>query len=638
MAISSGQTIGQYVIKKKIGEGGMGSVYLAEQPAVSREVVVKVLASDFAATPGAVDRFKREADMIARLEHPHILPVYDFGQVDGSLYLVMRYMRGGSLADRIEARSLTRDQLMAYLGQIAQALDYAHERGVIHRDLKPANILLDELGNAYLADFGLAKSMEGTRDLTATGSILGTPAYMSPEQARGEKLDARSDVYSFALLLYRGLAGRLPFDAGDPWSLIQKVLTEPPPSILTYAPRLPAAVDESLQRALAKNPARRPGRATEVVDSVRMALEGAGGAPSVATQAGGGRAPVSRPPSAGSVPISIPATRPRSRMRWAVAGAALLVIGAVVVGGGVLAYSLILRGGGLAPRASVYPAGDSPRSLLFDGQSMWVANFFDNAISQVTATGCDTSPDPCGKSIHTFPVDTAPVALATDGASLWVASAANSTLTQVSLDTGQEQARFKLPHVPSSMIYADGALWTSNSFAGTVTKISTNGETLGDYAVGTEPLGMAFDGSSLWVALQGGRAVVQIDPTDGRLARTIPLDGQAHAVAFDGRHLWAALGDSHEVLEIDPAGGDVLARVEVGERPSALIFDGTSLWSADLGSKAVSRIDVTTAERMTTVSLQGGPYALAWVPCGEGCGDLWTANEADDTLSRVRIK
>src|SRR3990172_1596885 len=247
MPISPGQTIGQYVIKKKIGEGGMGAVYLAEQPAVKRSVVLKVLASDFAATPGAVDRFKREADMIARLEHPHILPVYDFGEVDGSLYLVMRFMRGGSMLDLLEAKSLTREQLLDYLGQIAEALDYANEGGVIHRDLKPANILLDDLGNAYLADFGLAKSVGGTRDLTATGSVLGSPAYMSPEQARGDKLDRRSDVYSFAVMIYLALSGHLPFDADDAWGFITKHISEAPVPIRQYAPDLPTAVEDVLE-------------------------------------------------------------------------------------------------------------------------------------------------------------------------------------------------------------------------------------------------------------------------------------------------------------------------------------------------------------------------------------------------------
>jgi len=638
MPISPGQTIGQYVIKKKIGEGGMGAVYLAEQPAVKRSVVLKVLASDFAATPGAVDRFKREADMIARLEHPHILPVYDFGEVDGSLYLVMRFMRGGSMLDLLEAKSLTREQLLDYLGQIAEALDYAHERGVIHRDLKPANILLDDLGNAYLADFGLAKSMEGTRDLTATGSILGTPAYMSPEQARGEKLDARSDVYSFALLLYRGLAGRLPFNVQDPWEMIQKVLTEDPPSILTYAPRLPAAVDEALQRALAKNPARRSDRATEVIQSVRLSLEGALGASPGTTQAGGLRAPVSRPPSGAAAPVSVPAERPRTGRRWVIAAAALLVIGAVVVGGIAVGVSLISGRDALSSEVHVYPAGDSPRSLLFDGESIWVAAFFDNAITRITATGCDATPDPCGKTLDTYPVDSAPVALATDGTSLWVASALNSSLARVSFDTGQEEARFKLPHVPSALLFAGGSIWTANSFAGTVSKISTEGEILGDYAVGQEPLGLAFDGASLWIALQGGRAIVQLDPADGGILNTIPMDGQAFALAFDGQHLWAALGDRGEIVEIDPADGSLLGRVSVGERPSALLFDGMTLWSADQGSDSVSRIDVATAEKTSTIGVKGGPYALAWVPCGEGCGDLWTVNDAEDTLSRVRIK
>src|SRR3989338_1198123 len=216
MPITPGQMIGQYRVGAKIGEGGMGAVYQAEQPAIGRTVVLKVLSANLTDNPEMLDRFKREVDIIARLEHPHILPVYDFGQHEGNPYIVMRFMGGGALLDRMRAQTLTREQLLRTLEQVADALDYAHERNIVHRDLKPANILLDERGNACLADFGLAKTLEGSADLTATGSILGTPAYMSPEQARGEKLNARSDVYSLAVMTYEALAGRQLFPAPTP--------------------------------------------------------------------------------------------------------------------------------------------------------------------------------------------------------------------------------------------------------------------------------------------------------------------------------------------------------------------------------------------------------------------------------------
>ena len=168
MPITSGQAIGQYIIQEKLGEGGMGAVYKADQPAIHRSVALKVLSANVSGDPDALDRFKREVDIIAELEHPYILPVYDFGQVDDNPYIVMRYMGGGSLYGQLRERSMSQDQLLRVLRQVAEALDYAHARDVIHRDLKPANVLLDDSGNACLADFGLAKTMAGSRDLTET--------------------------------------------------------------------------------------------------------------------------------------------------------------------------------------------------------------------------------------------------------------------------------------------------------------------------------------------------------------------------------------------------------------------------------------------------------------------------------------
>lgn len=201
-------SIGRYQIKHELRRGGMATVYRAYDPRFGRDVAIKVLPPEFLHDPDFRARFEREAHIIAALEHPGIVPVYDFGEEAGLPYLVMRYMVGGSLADRLARVPLAPLETARILAAIAPALDMAHARGVIHRDLKPGNILLDEHDNPYIADFGIAKLVEGSAAFTSSG-IMGTPTYMSPEQAQGNvALDGRSDVYALGAMLYELLAGQ----------------------------------------------------------------------------------------------------------------------------------------------------------------------------------------------------------------------------------------------------------------------------------------------------------------------------------------------------------------------------------------------------------------------------------------------
>ncbi|MBZ0122986.1 MAG: serine/threonine protein kinase, partial [Roseovarius sp.] len=188
------QRLGQYEIAAVLGRGGMATVYLARQTSMDRDVAIKVMARELADDEQFIARFQHEAQVIARLQHPHILPVIDFGREGKNIYIVMRLVRGGSLDDRLKSGPLDLPLASRMLAQIASALTFAHEQGIIHRDLKPNNVLLDERDNAYLTDFGIAKMLAGTSKLTATGNILGTPAYMAPEQWRGEGVDARTDT------------------------------------------------------------------------------------------------------------------------------------------------------------------------------------------------------------------------------------------------------------------------------------------------------------------------------------------------------------------------------------------------------------------------------------------------------------
>ena len=261
-----GRTLGQYRLEAPLGKGGMASVYRAYQASMDRYVAIKVMTPEIADDPNFVERFQREARTIGRLEHPHILPVIDFGVSDGIYYIVMRYMDGGSLDDRLRQRRLRVDEIVHYLDQIASALDYAHQRGVIHRDLKPNNVLLDRANNCYLTDFGIARIEGAERKLTATGSVMGTPAYMSPEQAMGRPVDGRSDIYALGVMLYEMVTGRLPFTADTTAALIFQHVYELPPSARQFAPELPEAIDALFNRALAKTPEARHNTAQELAD------------------------------------------------------------------------------------------------------------------------------------------------------------------------------------------------------------------------------------------------------------------------------------------------------------------------------------------------------------------------------------
>ena len=274
MSDLSGKTLGQYQIIKPIGQGGMATIYLAQQPSVKREVAIKVLSAPLQENVSFVRRFNKEVELIAQLQHPQIIPVYDFGDQDDEMYIVMAYLRGGTLAERIDKapKGLPDHETIRLLDLIADGLDYAHTKNIIHRDLKPNNILIDEDDHPYIADFGLAKLTEGKIEMTNT-MMTGTAAYMAPEIAQSGKSTKRADIYALGIMVFEMLAGRLPFEGETPYKMLSAHIHDPVPNIRKFRRDLPQEVQPVLEKALAKNPVGRFATAPEFAAALKSAMK-----------------------------------------------------------------------------------------------------------------------------------------------------------------------------------------------------------------------------------------------------------------------------------------------------------------------------------------------------------------------------
>src|SRR3989440_12365628 len=280
-----GTVLGTCTLQKIIGQGGMGAVFLAQQSRPRRQVAVKVLLPATSLKPhqrtAFLERFRRETDAAASLEHPHILPVHEYGERDGLAYLVVPYISGGTLRDVMEQEvPLPLPKVLNYLEKLTAALDFAHERGVIHRDIKPANILMTSEGRLLLTDFGLVKVIAGGQTpqmrLTGAGAPVGTPDYMSPEQVIGEVVDGRSDLYSLGVILYQMVTGTTPFHGETQMQIAAQQMQAPPPSPRLLRTDSPVGIEEVMLRAMAKRPADRYPCGQDLVDAFRSSLIFAG--------------------------------------------------------------------------------------------------------------------------------------------------------------------------------------------------------------------------------------------------------------------------------------------------------------------------------------------------------------------------
>jgi hypothetical protein len=321
---------GRYRVQDRIGEGGMGVVYRARDERLGRQVALKVMRAGLSDDPTFSLRFEREAAAAAGFEHPNVVPVYDYAEHEGTLYLVMRYVAGRDLRQELAATGrLGLRRTADLVAQVAAGLSAGHRGGHVHRDVKPANVLLtsgpDGREQALLTDFGLAQPQDAARGLTTTGLLLGTVAYMAPEQLRGERASVRSDVYALACVAYECLTGRPPFRGVTDVQTAQGHLSEPVPDPRSFAPDLPPGVVPVLERGLAKSPDLRPASAGELAAALSAAVDGRAGPPT----GGGGHTQVLPLP----VPVEAPAPRRRRRRGLRVAVTVAVLAGVLAAAG-----------------------------------------------------------------------------------------------------------------------------------------------------------------------------------------------------------------------------------------------------------------------------------------------------------------
>ena len=267
-----GRSLGQFRIVERIGSGGMATVFKAYQPTLDRYVAVKVLPAFHARDPIFVKRFVQEARSVAKLQHANIVPIHEFGEQDNITYIVMEYVDGGTLKDRLKQRPVTVPEAVDFVIQAAEGLGCAHGHGIVHRDVKPANMLVRKDGHLLLSDFGIAKILEGTTNLTRAGTGIGTPQYMSPEQGTGQPVDRRSDIYSLGIVLFHALAGRVPFTADSPISITVKHLNDPLPVEILHAKGVPQSIEQVVMKMTAKAPADRYQTTDALIEALTAAL------------------------------------------------------------------------------------------------------------------------------------------------------------------------------------------------------------------------------------------------------------------------------------------------------------------------------------------------------------------------------
>jgi YVTN family beta-propeller protein len=580
VAVGSGPAIGAelggYRLEALVGRGGMSVVYRAEDLRLGRRVALKFLASELAQDARFRERFLAESRLAASIDHAGIVPIFEAGEVDGRLYIAMRYVEGTDLRALVQRDApLAADRAVALVAQLAGGLDAAHGRGLVHRDVKPSNALVAVEGgveHVYLADFGLTKHTTSRGGPTASGEMVGTVDYVAPEQIRGGNVDGRADLYSLGCVLYECLTGEVPFPRGSDVATIYAHLEDEPPRPSARRRDLTLAMDAVVTRAMAKDPARRWQTGDDMARAARAAL-----APS-----GRHRRPL------------------RAPRRVVLATAGLIVGLAAIVGALVLAHS-----GGHPPLAAINA----------------------NAVAVI---------DPAHASLTAqVPTGTSPSQIASGAGAVWVSNTDDGTVSRVDPKTHTVRQTITVGGGPGAIAVGDGGVWVVNSLSGTLSRIDpTINRVVKTVALGNGPSGVCTSAGSIWVANSDDRTVWRIDPRTDRRTKSIPVDDAPTQLACGGGAVWASSESSGSVNEIDALNGDVVQDLTAGSGASGLAYGAGALWVANTLDGTITRIDPRFGAPTTFSVGQGaGPASVA-----ADAKDVWVSNEFGGTVVRIDPK
>ena len=615
-----GSEIAGFRLEQLLGRGGMGAVYRAEDVRLGRKVALKLLVPELAENERFRERFLRESQTAASLDHPHIVPIYAAGEADGQLYLAMRYVEGADLRQLIAREApLEPERVLRIAEQVGDALDAAHERGLIHRDVKPANVLVDERSgraHCYLTDFGLTKQTSSISGLTGTGELVGTVEYVSPEQIRGEPVDGRADLYSLGCVLYECLTAERPFARESEVATLWAHVHDAPPPLRG----LGGEIDQVMAKALAKAPADRYRTCGELVREGRAAL-GLGGRPTSRrerTRRG----------------------RPSRRRRLALVAAA--VTAAVVVA----AAGLMLRGSdglshiapgsvGVIDAASGDLVGEIPlgfeSSLIATGEGfVWVLDPDAKTLTRIDPSTMEVVPPTRG-----VPADGIPMGLAVGEGFVWVAVNQGRSLAVLQIGPELEDLKqsITIERSPSGTLSIQrntvvlttgrGAVWALERGSSEVTRIdpvSGQPKTLTD-GFGAS-LSIAADEEAIW--LGGINGVNKLDPTTGTELNHTPVNGvvdsSAASIAIGKDATWFVANSRARLWQIPPAGDTVDDSYPVGEAPGAVDVDTDGVvWTASGGDGTVTRLDPRDGS-FETIELGAAPGGIV-----TAFGRVWTS-------------
>jgi DNA-binding beta-propeller fold protein YncE len=623
----------------------MGVVYRATQTALDRVVALKLIVPELADDPGLRDRFERESRIAASIDHPNVLPLYYAGEQDGVLYQAMRYVDGTDLRTLVRAHgALPPERAVKIVAQVAAALDAAHARGLVHRDVKPANVMLTEGEHAYLGDFGLSRRTASQDASTAGGSVVGTFDYVAPEQIRGERVDARADVYALGGVLFTALTGQVPFPRESDEARLWAHLQAEPPRLSERAPNLPPELDAVVARALAKRPDDRYPSAGDLARAARAALQGNPISQPERLVAAGEAAPLEGSTVSATIPV-LPPRRYRarsSRRRFA------LVIGAVAAAAGAAFGVAALLGSGdeedralrqgratptaadegTTARATPTPemrvtrtvrVGYRPNAIALAGGYLWVASFNDGVMRMRWPTMSQRTTKRTGRGTGS---------IATGFGSIWISYGPGRLIERVNPRTGQLVVpKLALPHRSRSLAVGAGAVWSAGGVPASIVRITPDGRRV-TKRLSIDAGSLAARGNRLWAVGQGNRRLYEIDARTVTVVREIPTRADPKGVAVGAGAVWVANAGDDSVMRYDlRTRGKSFVRVPDG--PSMVAVRGNSVWVTSRESDHLARIDARTRHTVK-LEMSGDPFALAVDP-----RYVWVTELGNSKVARV---